>query len=124
MSRQQFLERWRAHLAELARFHAFVNGEKLITELLGDFESFIAEEDEKLVDLQDASRLSGYSKDHLRRLGRIGRLKIERRGRRLLFRTGDLPRKPPVDQSKQGLYDPVADARRVVTRRNLGGAHG
>jgi hypothetical protein len=78
-----------------------------------------------VLSLHEAAAESGYSCDHLRRLVRLGRLPAHRRGRFLLFRTGDLPRKPAmVDGESPRAYDARADARRVATRRHEGGTHG
>jgi len=87
--------------------------------VLADFEAVITSEDEALLGLQEAAKYSGYSTHHLRRLHHRGKLPARRDGRRLFFRAGDLPRKPARFDNKPILgYDPVADARRVATRRH------
>lgn len=119
------MARWRSRRDELARLGAHVDGAKLCDEVLADFEAVTTAEDEALLGLQDAAARSGYSTDHLRRLHRLGKLPARREGRRLLFRAGDLPRKPSVvDARPIRAYDPIADARRVATRTSLGGTDG
>jgi len=125
VTRQEFVICWRARQAELGRLGAHVDGAKLCGEVLADFDAVITAEDDEVLTLDQASDRSGYSKDHLPRLVRGGTLPASRRGRRLFFRAGDLPRKPTVvDARPIRAYDPIADARRVATRRNDGGTHG
>lgn len=125
MTRQDFTTRWRARRDELARLGAYVEGAKLCDEVLADFEAVTAAEDDAVLSLQQAARLSGYCADHLRKLVRQGKLRATRRGRSLFFRAGDLPKKPAVvDAQPLRAYDPVADARRVATRTSLGGSDG
>jgi len=125
VTRQDFTTRWRARRDELARLGAQVDGAKLCDEVLADVEALLNSEDEVLLSLRDAAERSGYSPDHLRRLHRAGKLPARRDGRRLFFRAVDLPRKlTVVDEQPLKAYDPVADARRVTTRRNDGGTHG
>ena len=125
MTRDDFINRWRARRDELARLGAHVEGAKLCDEVLADFEAVITAEDEALLGLNDAAARSGYSTDHLRRLHRLGKLPARRDGRRLFFRAGDLPKKPNVvDVRPLRAYDPHADARRVATRTSLGGTDG
>lgn len=117
MTRNEFITRWRSRGDELARLGAHVDGAKLCGEVLADFEAVLATEDEELLNLDEAADRSGYSKDHLRRLVREYKLRAVRRGRRLSFRAGDLPKKPfVVDAGPVRAYDPVADARRVATQ--------
>ncbi len=125
MNREDFVQRWRARRDELARLGAHVDGAKLCDEVLADFEAVTTAEDEALLGVQEAAAHSGYSSDHLRRLHRLGKLPARRDGRRLFFRTGDLPRKPTVvDARPVQAYDPIADARRVATRTSNGGSNG
>jgi len=94
-----------------------VDGERFCREVLADFEALIIAEDDRLLTLADASEASGYSPDHLRRLHRQGALPGERRGRRIFFRSADLPRKPKSQRMQSlGRYDPVADARQLMAR--------
>jgi len=125
VTRESFVTRWRARRDELSRLGAQVDGAKLCDEVLADFEAVITTEDNELITLQGAAERSGYHKDHLRRLVRGGKLPAARRGRRLLFRVADLPKKlTVVDAQPLRAYDPIADARRVATRRYQGGTHG
>src|SRR2546427_451804 len=71
MNREDFVRRWRARRDELARLGAHVEGAKLCDEVLADFETVTAAEDEALLGLQEAAARSGYSSDHLRRLHRL-----------------------------------------------------
>src|SRR2546428_2662528 len=117
MTREDFTTRWRSRRDELARLGALVDGAKLCDEVLAEFEAVTTAEDDQWVTLDLAAEISGYHKDHLRRLVRQGKLRFIRRGRRLLFRVGDLPKKPIlVDVQPIAAYDARADARRVAHR--------
>lgn len=81
--------------------------------MLQDFEAVTRAEDDTELNLSDAAAESRYSSDDLRRLHRLGKLPAYRKRRNLFFRSGDLPRKPAAP--KFSSYDPVADARRVIS---------
>ncbi len=117
MTREEFRARWNARLAECIRLGILVDGERFCREVLADFDALISAEDDRILSLADASAASGYCADHLRRLYRQGVLPGERRGRRIFFRSADLPKKPKSERMQSfGTYDPVADARQVMAR--------
>ena len=117
MTREEFRARWNARLNECVRLGIHVDGERFCREVLADFEAVINAEDDRLLSLTDAAEASGYCADHLRRLHRQGVLPGERRGRRIFFRSVDLPRKPKSDRMQSfGRYDPVADARQLMAK--------
>src|SRR5712692_10952274 len=115
MTREDFVVRWRSRLNEWARIGALVNGASVCEDVLQDFEAVTRAEDDAGLSLPEAAAESGYSSDHLRRLHRKGQLPAYRKGRSLFFRSGDLPRKPTAPRLSP--YDPVADARRVISER-------
>ena len=111
MTRDEFVVRWRTRSDELARLGAQVDGAKLCGEVLHDFELVCQGEDDAELTLDESAELSGYSADHLRRLARDKKVQAYKRGRRLFFRRGDLPKKPlEVDALRIGGYDPAAQA--------------
>src|SRR5216117_1636745 len=117
MTREEFRTRWNVRLNECVRLGIHVEGERFCREVLADFEAVISAEDDRLLSLADAAEASGYCADHLRRLCRQGVLPGERRGRRIFFRSADLPRKPKAEGTRSfGGYDPVADAQRVLAK--------
>src|SRR5207249_231937 len=116
MTRDEYVSRYQALQALYTRVPAFVDGAKLLDDVLHDFELLCQGEDDAELTLDEAADLSGYSRDHLRRLVREQKLLAYKRGRRLFFRRANLPKKPAtVDAPTIGGYDPVADARRVAT---------
>ena len=115
MTREDFVIRWRTRLSEWARIGALVDGARVCEDVLQDFEAVTQAEDDAELTLSEAAAESGYSSDHLRRLHRLGELPAYRKGRTLLFRSGDLPRKPTAPRLSP--YDPVADARWVASHR-------
>ncbi len=116
MTREDFVVRWRTRLNEWARVGALVDGARVCEDVLQDFEAVTRAEDDAELSLSEAAAESGYSADHLRRLHRLGKLPAYRKGRNLFFRSGDLPRKPTAPRLSR--YDPVADARRVMSQRH------
>lgn len=120
MTREEFRSRWSTRLDECARLGSLFDGERVCREVLADFDAVVEAEDQRLLPLADAAEMSGYSRDHLRRLHREGALRGERRGRRLLFRAVDLPKKAKSERLRSsGPYDPVADAKRLLARLHL-----
>ncbi len=126
MTREEFRAQWNARLKEWSRLGVQVDGERICQEVLADFEAVIQAEEDRLLCLSDAAEASGYCVEHLRRLHRQGALPGERRGRRLFFRSADLPRKPKSQRpGSLGHYDPVEDARQLMTKLGIssGRAH-
>ncbi len=115
MTREDFVTRWRTRQSEWARIGALVDGARVCEDVLQDFEAVTRAEDDAELTLSEAAAASGYSSDHLRRLHRKGQLPAYRKGRSLLFRAGDLPRKPTVPMFSP--YDPITDARRIIDER-------
>ena len=117
----EFVSAWRARAADLRRWAAAEGAACAWERAADELEASLFVASDALVSLEVASTESGYSSDHLRRLARGGGLPSTRRGRRLFFRRGDLPRKPTsVDAAAPVRYDPLADARRVAARRTRG----
>lgn len=88
-------KRWRAK-AELFRQHGHEATARTYEVCSAELEAALSVEDDELLDLQAASRESGYSADHLGRLVRDR--KIPNAGRRNApkIRRRDLPRRPEL----------------------------
>lgn len=101
-----------------------VEGAAICDEVLADVQAVFTSEGEQLVTLTEASRISAYSPDHLGRLLRSGTIPNAGRPNAPRIRLSDLPRRPKGAIATNGhpAYDPAADARKLVSRRN-GGAH-
>ena len=120
---EALLQQWRDHAA-LFRQYRQVPLADWLEDRAAELGAALQAQDDELVTLSEAARISNYSADHLRRLCRDGKLPAKREGRRLLFRTGDLPRKPTVvDGPPRRAYDHNAHARQVAIRRSHGGSH-
>jgi hypothetical protein len=126
VNRTDLREFWEAKAEEWSRLRAIVDGHAICQEFLTQLERLWSCEDAAEVSLSEASALTGYSEDHLRRLAREEKLNAHRRGSKLFFQATDLPRKPAkVARTTTVRYDPEADARRVAARRTTGeDAHG
>lgn len=125
MTPSQLIARWQARREEWQRLGAQVDGARLCEEVLADFESVLAQEDDVALTLTEAAELSGYSPDHLGRLVRQGTIPNAGRPGAPRIRRRDLPIRPgsSVATSAHGSYDPVADARKLGSRRK-GGTRG
>ena len=84
-------------------------------------ERFIEEQDARLLNLQEAAELSGYSPDHLGRMVRDGKIPNAGRSRAPRIRLKDLPRKPnrvaaevAPDRSSHEIGSATAIVRSVI----------
>ena len=95
MSAATLSSRWRTR-AKLFRDHADESVARAYEKCAEELDEALREEDERLLDLQEAAELSGYSADHLGRL--VREEKIPNAGRTGAPRIAhtDLPRKPPA----------------------------
>jgi hypothetical protein len=109
--------RWESRHSELARLHAQVDGAALVEEFLSDLERLASAE--TAMSLAEASRLSGYSADHLGRLVRKG--EISNRGRKNAPKVllSECPRKAKkvVGTGHARRYDVDTDALSLVGSR-------
>ena len=90
----RLLSRWRAQRDEFRQLDAMVNGERLCPEIVQDLETLEKTEGEEVLTLSKAAEYSGYSREHLARLVRVGRLHNAGRPDAPKIRACDLPRKP------------------------------
>ena len=124
MTASEILARWRDRREEWGRFDSRVDGSRLCDEVLADLEAIQKIGQGELLDLHEAALHSGYSREHLGRLIREGKIpNAGTKGAPRIVR-GDLPRKParPLAHTRPHAYDPVADARKLGGRRR-GGSH-
>jgi hypothetical protein len=59
-----------------------------------DFEDVLTSHDEAVLNTNQASAMTGYSRAQLLQLYKQGRLRGHKNGKHVFFRAGDLPRKP------------------------------
>jgi hypothetical protein len=86
--------RWREH-AQVLRHYGATRRARMLERMAAELERCTADEAAAVVDLSAASELTGFTRGHLRRLYRDGRLipaAVEDGDP--LFRVSDLPRKP------------------------------
>lgn len=116
---------WRARARDLAPYAPAAA--IAFTRAAEELEAALRLQECEVLSLSAAARESAYSRDHLARLIRDG--KIPNAGRRSAprIRRADLPRKPssggivsPVAASDGQQYDPRADARILLGRRGGG----
>ena len=114
--------RWEARRAEWQHLGATVNGASICVEILRDLDALERTSADECLTLSEAAACSGYTADHLGRL--IREDKIENVGRKGAprVRQGDLPKKAakPLARPATDSYDPIADARKLGSRRKGG----
>lgn len=94
MTIEQLIERWRED-ARVADRLGDERGRDLTLTRLAELQGALEEETERLVEMDEAVRLSRYSAISLRRMVRDGRLRNRAtEPGAYLFRRGDLPKKP------------------------------
>lgn len=117
-SRNEILARWEARKAEWGRLHVQVDGEAVAEQVLSDIEALLSARDEQVLTLTAASKISGYSVDHLSRLVRAGTIRNAGRKSAPRIARHDLPLRPlrlVTDDTKA--YDVASDARSLRARR-------
>lgn len=126
MTRDDLVARYHTLRHEYERVRALVDGASVVEQFITELKLLSEAHDAAELDLEGASRTSGYSTDHLRRLVRNHKLPCVRVGRRLFFRASDLPRKlaSRIDVPSARRYDAVADAQRVTAQRFHGDSSG
>jgi hypothetical protein len=87
-----------------------VDPAKLVEEVLRDAEALFGSEENELLTLTEAAKISGYTADHLGRQVRNGTLKNYGRPHAPRVRRADLPRKPL-------LLDAAADTNLIGASR-------
>jgi hypothetical protein len=122
MTREEFVAKWRAESDTMRRRGVTVPGATLCDEILRDFETVMDAEGEALLTLEEASARSGYSRDHLGKLIRDGKLPNAGRWHAPRVRARDLPNKPgaKLELTAPRLYDPHTDARNLSGRQRRG----
>lgn len=85
--------RWRQRAGEWERF-GLNEAATLLSTCADELEREAAASDERLVSVNDAVIISGYSADHLGRLRREGKLQNYGSAHHPRYRVGELPRKP------------------------------
>jgi hypothetical protein len=111
-------DRWVARRDEFQRLRVSVDGVSLCDEVIADLERLREERDTKKLTLSEAATLSGYSREHLARLIRSGKLANAGRKHSPRVVAADLPRRPrAIAIALSGSYDPSTDARSLRVRR-------
>jgi predicted DNA-binding transcriptional regulator AlpA len=94
MTREEFRAKWSARRAEWEKLGVLVSGPKMCEEFIADFENVLTSHDEAVLNTNQASAMTGYSRAQLLHLYKQGRLRGHKNGKHVFFRAGDLPRKP------------------------------
>ena len=110
------ISRWKSRRDELHRLRASVDGAAMCDDFLADLEAILREE--PIVNLSAAAAECGYTAGHLSKLVRSGRLRNYGRPNSPRVRVSECPRKAlRVAEGRGSLYDPVTDARSLVSAR-------
>lgn len=115
MTRSELLSHWLHRAEEFRQLGVMVDGARLISALVTDLEAVFREEEAEVLTLAEASRLSGYSADHLGRLIRAGTMANAGSKHRPRVRRGELPCKPIGKLHAQ----PSGDIVRLTSKRQI-----
>ena len=127
MRAAELVAKWETRLKEFERLHVQVDGAILCREVLHDLSGVCTAGDNQTLTLTEAASCSGYSREHLGRLMRAGKIPNAGRPNAPRIRASDLPRKaghlPPErvpeqlsDASKGQIVRSIVDAQRRSTR--------
>src|SRR5437667_8344887 len=94
MTREEFRAKWTARRAEWEKLEVSVSGAKICEEFVADFENVLTSHDEAVLNTNQATAMTGYSRAQLLHLYKQGKLRGHKKGKHVFFRAGDLPRKP------------------------------
>lgn len=128
MTREDFRAKWSARRIESEKLGVLLSAAKLCEEFIADFDNVMTSQDEAVLNTNEAAVMTGYSRERLLGLYRQGKLRGHKKGKNVLFRAGDLPRKPrggsPVTLPDSAMSEPgIRDsARRLATRLGMLGA--
>lgn len=89
------VQQWRDHASLFRRYRANQQAEWL-EDRAAELEAALRAQDDELVNLTEAARISGYTADHVGRLVRGGVIQNLGRPNAPKVRRGDLPRKLPL----------------------------
>lgn len=117
MTREEFRAKWSSRRAEWEKLGVFLSAAKLCEELIADFDNVLTSQDEAVVNTNEAAVMTGYSRERLLGLYRLGKLRGHKKGKNVFFRAGDLPRKPNGARPVVGACAAAAAAEE--TRRSV-----
>jgi hypothetical protein len=126
MTREEFRAKWSARRAEWEKLGVLLSAARLCEEFIADFEDVLTSHDEAVLNTNQASAMTGYSRAQLLHLYKQGRLRGHKNGKHVFFRAGDLPRKPRGERPAAAASSAHTDeetrvgARRVAMRLGLG----
>ena len=126
MTREEFRAKWSARRAEWEKLGVMLSAAKVCEEFIADFEDVLTSHDEAVLNTNQASAMTGYSRAQLLHLYKQGRLRGHKNGKNVFFRAGDLPRKPRggrpvmVEPSSVAVDEEArVSARRLATKLGL-----
>lgn len=119
MTRDELREIWFARHAEWLQFTVHVDGAQVIAAFLADLDSVTVSEAGEMLSLAEGARISGYSREHLARLVREGKIPNSGEKQRPRIRRKDLPQKAnsSLARGKSSAYSALSDARSLRSRR-------
>jgi predicted DNA-binding transcriptional regulator AlpA len=125
MTREEFRAKWSARRSEWEKLGVLLSAAKLCEEFITDFEDVLTSHDEAVLNTNQASAMTGYSRTQLLHLYKQGRLRGHKNGKHVFFRAADLPRKlrggrPMVAPSSAVVDEETrAGARRLADRLGI-----
>lgn len=119
MTREEFRAKWNARRTEWEKLGVLLNAAKLCEEVVTDVDDMLTSQDEAVLNTNQASTITGYSRAQLLHLYKQGRLRGHKNGKNVFFRAGDLPRKPRGGRPMVAQSSAVVDEKTRVRARRL-----
>ena len=119
MTREEFRAKWSTRRAEWEKLGVLLSAAKLCEEFIADFENVLTSHDEAVLNTNQASAMTGYSRAQLLHLYKQGRLRGHKNGKHVFFRAGDLPRKPNAGLAAVATKGTAVDQETRVGARRL-----
>src|SRR2546422_2129961 len=119
MTREEFRTKWSARRAEWETLGVMLSGAKMCEEFIADFENVLTSHEEAVLNTNEASAMTGYSRAQLLHLYKQGRLRGHQNGKHVFFRAGDLPRKPNGGRPIAVKEPPAVDEETRASARQL-----
>src|SRR2546426_5104903 len=119
MTREEFRTKWSARRAEWETLGVMLSGAKMCEEFIADFENVLTSHEEAVLNTNEASAMTGYSRAQLLHLYKQGRLRGHKNGKHVFFRAGDLPRKPNGRRPLRAENGPRTDKETSASVRRL-----
>jgi hypothetical protein len=116
MTAEELCAKWSSRRNEYRHLGVLVDGARLCEDVLVDLRLLFEADSESALNLSEAAEISGYSREHIGRLVKQGKIENVGRPHAPRVRRGDLPMKPGSLPSEGNTKHIVYASRRQTVR--------